>query len=173
LGITGEFDFDTADTRSMGSAVGLELALRRPLTRRLGGFLNYTLSRSTRSHDKLESLSAFDRTHVVNLVLAYDLGRRWRVGGRLFYFSGVPVREPTTEGPRFVGSRRGPDFVRLDLRLEKRWRVGKTGWLAAVAETLNATAGREVVQRSCNTSGCRDAVFGPLILPSLGAEGGF
>jgi hypothetical protein len=173
LGIAGEIDFDTADTRSMGSAVGLELALRRPLTRRLGGFLNYTLSRSTRDRNHLKSLSAFDRTHVANFVLAYDLGRRWRVGGRVFYFSGVPVREPTTEGPRFVGSRRGPDFVRLDLRVEKRWRIGKTGWLAAIAEVLNATEGREVVQRSCNASGCQNAVFGPLTLPSLGVEGGF
>jgi hypothetical protein len=173
LGITGEIDFDTADTRSMGSAVGLELALRRPLTRRLGGFLNYTLSRSTRSRDHLHCLSAFDRTHVANLVLAYDLGQRWRVGGRLYYFSGVPVRVPTTDGPRFVDSRRAPDFWRLDLRVEKRWRVGKAGWVAAVAEVLNTTAGREVVQRSCNASGCRDAVFGPLILPSLGVEGGF
>ena len=173
LGIAGEFDLDNAETRSLGSAVGLELALRRPLTRRLGGFLNYTLSHSTRSHGKIRSLAAFDRTHVVNLALAYDLGRRWRVGGRLFYFSGVPVREPTTEGPRYVGSRRGPDFWRLDLRVEKRWPLGKTGWIAAVAETLNATAGREVVQRNCNASGCRDAVFGPLVLPSLGVEGGF
>ena len=173
LGITGEIDFDTADTRSLGSAVGLELALRRPLTRRLGGFVNYTLSRSTRSRAHLESLSAFDRTHVVNLVLAYDLGRHWRAGGRLYYFSGVPVRVPTNDGPRFDGSRRAPDFVRLDLRVEKRWQVGKTGWIAAVAEVLNTTAGREVVQRSCNTYGCRDAVFGPLVLPSLGVEGGF
>jgi hypothetical protein len=173
LGITGEFDFDTADTRAMGSAVGLELSLRRPLTRRLGGFLNYTLSRTTRSRDTLESLSAFDRTHVANLVLAYDLGRRWRAGGRLFFFSGVPVRVPTTEGPRFDGSRRAPDFWRLDLRLEKRWRIGKTGWFAAIAEVLNATMSPEVVQRSCNASGCRNAAFGPLILPSLGVEGGF
>jgi hypothetical protein len=64
--------------------------------------------------------------------------------------------------------------VRLDLRVEKRWRIGKTGWLAAIAEALNATASREVVQRgSCDANGCQDAVFGPLILPSVGVEGGF
>ncbi|MFC1641139.1 TonB-dependent receptor plug domain-containing protein [Myxococcota bacterium] len=173
VGVSGEYDFETGGIRSLGAAWGVEIGLRRPLTRRVSGFANYTLSRTTRSHGPLKSVAAFDRTHVANAVLVCDLGARWRVGARLFYQSGVPVREPTPAGPRYPGSDRAPGFFRVDLRTEKRWRLGTRGYLAAVAEVLNATAGREVLRRNCNASGCEDASFGPLILPSLGIEAAF
>ncbi|HEU4538556.1 MAG TPA: TonB-dependent receptor, partial [Polyangiaceae bacterium] len=85
LGI-GDRDVDdsslTSPARSLGSSYGLELFVRRRLTSRLGGFLTYTLSRSVRSVGREKFPSSFDRTHVLNLALAYDLGRRWRAGGR-------------------------------------------------------------------------------------------
>lgn len=169
-GNTGGFGVETADVRSISSAVGLEFSLRRSIARRLGGFLNYTLSRSTRSYGSLTSPSAFDRTHVANLAIVYDLGATWRVGSRLYYQSGVPVREPTNDGPRYDASRRAPGFFRVDIRLEKRWRLGPKGQISAVAEMLNATMSREILRRNCNASGCRDDVFGPFFLPSIGVE---
>src|SRR6185436_17264852 len=78
------------DDRSQGSAVGLELMLRRPMTKKLGGFVSYTLSQSLRSIGRSEFPSQFDRTHVANLALGYDLGRRWRAGTRIVFYSGVP-----------------------------------------------------------------------------------
>lgn len=170
IGTTGEFDLETADTRSLGSAQGLEVSLRRPLSRRLGGFLNATLSRSRRSHDTVESLAAYDRMLVANAAVAYELGAQWRVGARIYYQSGVPVREPSTAGPVYDSSRRAPGFFRLDLRGEKRWRLGQRGQIAVVAEVLNSTLSREVLRRNCNPTGCQDAAFGPLVLPSLGVE---
>jgi hypothetical protein len=169
-GNTGAFGVETADVRSISSAIGLEFSLRRPITRHLGGFVNYTWSRTTRSHGFIASPAAFERQHVGNLVLAYDLGARWRAGARLFYESGVPVREPTTDGPRYDASRRAPGFFRIDLRLEKRWRLGARGQISAVAEMLNATMSREVLRRNCNASGCRDDRYGPFFLPSVGVE---
>jgi outer membrane receptor protein involved in Fe transport len=173
VGTNGDFDLFNSDVRSIGSSVGVEVSLRRPLTRRLGGFLNYTLSHTRRSHDLVESVAAFDHTHVGNAVLTYELGSRFRAGARLFYQSGIPVRHVTVNGPVYDGSQRAPGLFRLDLRLEKRWSLFRTGSLAVVAEVLNATLSREVLRRSCNASGCTDSLFGPLFLPSLGVEASY
>jgi hypothetical protein len=172
VGTTGELDVNTYETRALGHAYGVELHLSRPLTRRLGGFVAYTLSRSTRSHGRIESLSAFDRTHVLNLALGYDLGRHWRAGARMTFMSGVPTRRATTEGPIFEGER-AASFLRLDARLEKRWMLGERAWIGLVAEVLNTTASQEVVRRSCNDIRCTESLFGPLVLPSLGLEAAF
>jgi hypothetical protein len=170
VGTTGEFDLNTFDGRTQGNTVGLEVSIERKLTRRLGGFLAYTLSRSTRSHGQIHSVSAFDRTHVANFALSYDFGAGWRAGGRVFAMSGVPTRHPTTEGPTFDGSDRAPGFVRVDARVEKRWMLSQTAYIAVIGEVLNATASQETVSRSCNPVRCTESVFGPLVLPNVAVE---
>lgn len=171
LGTTGEVNVSSmSQARALGSAYGLELMVRRPITNRWGGFIAYTLSRSTRTHDHLRTLSAFDRPHVFSATLSYDLGRRWRVGGRVGAMSGVPTRRGTTEGPSFDGSDRAPAYYRLDARVEKRWMLGNTGWWALVFEVLNATARSEIIRRTCNDRRCRESEFGPVMLPSIGLE---
>jgi hypothetical protein len=163
---------DVADVRATGYAYGAEVMVRRSLTRKLGGILSYTASRSVRSRGNLNSLSAFDRTHVGSLALGYDLGRRWRVGARALFASGVPTRTLTSSGPEFGGDR-APPFVRLDLRVEKRWRLGAHGYWGVTAEVINVTASTEVVGRSCSAVRCTQSAVGPLVLPSIGAEAGF
>lgn len=158
------------DTRSRGHAYGLELMFHRDLTRRLGGFLSYTLSRSQRHTLAGRIAAAFDRTHVLNAALGYDLGHRWRAGGRFVFYTGTP--EVDTVFVR-AGSRL-PAFQRLDVRLEKRWPIGDSGAYAAfVMEVLNTTLGREVVARSCGPDGCEDEAIGPVTIPSLAFEGQF
>ncbi|MCB9581348.1 MAG: TonB family protein [Polyangiaceae bacterium] len=155
------------DTRSLGSAVGVELYLHRRLTKRFGGYLSYTLSRSTRSLGNESFPSAFDRTHVASGALAYDLGRRWRAGSRVVFYTGAPKTSSTgglIRGPRSSSPERDPSFYRIDLRLEKRWYLTKTAWLAFVAEMLNATLHKEVF---------RGTEIGPVSIPSVGLEGGF
>jgi hypothetical protein len=175
LGFSGTIsaDVDDADIRALGTAYGAELMLKRRLTRRLGGLLSYTLSRSVRSHGRVESLSAFDRTHVASAALRYDLGKGWNAGARAFLQSGVPTEELTVDGPKFRGEDRAPAFGRLDLRLEKRWVKNDRVWWSVVAEMLNATASQEIIGRSCNAIRCTNSRVGPLILPSIGAEVGF
>jgi len=78
------------ETRTLGTAYGLELFLKRKLTGRLGGFFSYTLSRSTRSVGRNNFTADFDRTHVINTALAYNLGRNWRAGTRVTFYTGLP-----------------------------------------------------------------------------------
>jgi hypothetical protein len=158
-------------TRALGSTRGLEVLVRRPLTRRLGGYVAYTLSRSERSLGRAEGPSSFDRTHVFNTALAYDLGRRWRAGARLSFYTGVPADvaylEVARHPPRTV------PFLRLDWRLEKRWRIGSEGgFLSLVFEALNTMLAEEMINKSCNAYRCREETIGPITLPSIGVEAG-
>jgi TonB family protein len=158
------------EQRSLGSAIGGELYIKRKLTRRFGGYISYTISRSTRSVAREHFLSAFDRPHVANVAVAYDLGRLWRAGTRFTIYSGTPVVPPGGNGlippPRSLSPDRDPLFYRLDLRLEKRWNLNaaKTTWLSFVAEILNATLHTEVLQGQ---------TIGPVTIPSIGVEGAF
>jgi hypothetical protein len=173
--IGGQRDFTLdrtiLDRRSTITAAGLEVSITRPLTRKLGGFLSYTLSRSEQSSGRRRSVSGFDRPHVVQGALSYDFGAGFRAGTRAIVYSGVP--ELNLEGsPHFTTDRRGAPYFRLDLRIEKRWRVGETGWWSVVGELLNATSTREVIRLDCG-SVCVERFAGPVILPSVGVEAGF
>ena len=162
------FDAALNDLRSRGSAYGFELFLRKRLTKTIGGFFTYTLSRSTRTIRGLTFPSTFDRTHVANLAATYDLGRHWRVGGRLVFYTGAPKVNQShglLAPPPTLSPDREPAFYRIDVRLEKRWEYGETGssWLSFVFEMLNATFHKETV-------GGQE--IGPVTIPSIGIEGG-
>jgi TonB family protein len=167
LGVEQSGDDVLQEPRSLGSAVGVEVYVRRRLTRRVAGFLAYTLSRSMRSVGRDHFPSAFDRTHVLGAALAFDLGAGWRTGARLMLYTGAP-QIPSSSGllppPRDPSPPRDPLFYRLDLRIEKRWVLSPTTWLALVAEMMNATLRKEVVQGES---------IGPVSIPSIGLEASF
>ena len=164
-------DRTALDRRATVSATGLELQLTRSVTNRLGGFVSYTLSRSEESSGAQKSPSGFDRTHVVQAALSYEVGPGFRVGARTVVYSGVP--ELNLEGsPHFTTNRRGSPFFRLDLRAEKRFHLGRSGYWGLIGEILNATSTREVVRLDCGEV-CRERTAGPVILPSVGVEAGF
>jgi TonB family protein len=161
--------------RSLGSGVGMEIYLRRKLTERLGGFVAYTLSRSTR-HVGRESFAAqFDRTHVLQAALSWDIGRGLRVGSRVVFYTGTPI-EPfyVASNLAAAGMHRLPPFFRLDARAEKRWTLGARGWISLVIEVQNATLSKEPNGVQCNSglASCEVGYLGPITLPSLGVEGG-
>lgn len=156
------------EVRTRGEAIGLELFLKRKLTSRIGGFLSYTLSRSTRTYEGRSYIATFDRTHVLNTALAFDLGKNWRAGTRFTFYTGLPkAPDPTDDATRLQ------PFYRVDLRLEKRWQLGKTWWMSAVAEWLNATLSKEAIATTCTLAGCQAQLIGPVTIPSIGVEGGF
>ncbi len=197
------------NARTRGRAYGGELMLRRAVTERLTGFLSYTLSRSTRltrgavglpSEDfdaSTQIRSAlftvpgeFDRTHVLNAALAYDLGRGWRAGTRFVFYTGRPysIDFGGYKLPPYNGYRM-PDFFRFDVRLEKRWKT-KRGHVSFIAEWMNATLTKEALTMNCHTNyetddrfgskvgtqvpvRCTPDYFGPVTLPSIGVEGTF
>jgi hypothetical protein len=171
--------------RMLGSARGLELQLERPLSHRIGGFFAYTLSRSERVFRRERFAAAFDRTHVVQSALSWNLGKGWRAGTRMVFYTGFPAPERQPSGlepidepslPRATNEEtpRTLPFFRVDLRLEKRWRILDRGFVALVFEVLNATARREVIDVECTTGRpCQPVYFGPVTIPSIGVEGGF
>lgn len=170
-GADSEGSQTTANTfavRTRGQAYGLELFVKKKLTSRIGGFLSYTLSRSTRTYEGRTYIATFDRTHVLNAALAFDLGRNWRAGTRFNFYTGLP--KAPTEGD---DSTRLTPFYRVDLRLEKRWNLGGAKWISFVAEWMNVTLNKEAISTTCTLRGCESRLIGPVTIPSLGAEGGF
>jgi hypothetical protein len=154
------------------SSYGLEVMLRRSLTRRLGGFLAYTLSRSVHARGAVQSVTGFDRPHVLQAALSYDLGGNFRVGARMVAYSGIPALLVGRDPPRFSDRIRGPAFFRVDARVEKRWPLGRQGYWGLVGEVLNATATQEVLRIECGQV-CKSQRVGPVVLPSVGVEVGY
>jgi len=159
------------NTRALGTAVGLEVYVRRKLTEKLGGYVSYTLSRSSRSLSSSSGPARFDRTHVLNGALSWEVGRGWRLGSRLVFYTGLPV-EPATA--KIWGKDRLDPFFRIDARIEKQWKIGKRGSLSFVVEWLNATLSEEPTGVSCDEQGtCTQTMIGPVTVPSIGVEGSF
>ena len=135
---TRTFDLTTFDpqqllnNRSSGKAEGLEVEIRRSLTHRLGGFIAYTLSRNTRVNNGYWSLSGYDRPHVLQGALGYDLGRHWRAGARLIAYSGLPARQqlqPNSSVFIYDGNRRAAAFYRVERATGETLAVQRQGLL--------------------------------------------
>ena len=163
---------DEKDFRATGHAYGAELMVRRSLSRRVGGFISYTLSRSTRSDGNLQGPANSDRTHVLNVALSGDLGRNWRLGGRWLFYSGIPTQVAYLEAAQ--APPRTPPFWRFDFKLQKRWYLKRPdAWWGLALEVLNTTLNKETVNGNCNAFSCKYETIGPVTIPSLGAEGAF
>jgi len=176
---------DALNADLTGRSYGAEFFLRRNFSERLGGFVSYTLSRTTYTHIRETYQAEFDRPHVLSLVLGYDLGRGFRLGARSLFESGrrYAVACPTPDcgpgdpqAPRpFVSMGRTHSFFRLDFRFEKRWQLAAGRWISGTFEWFNATLSTEA------DSVDWDPVHGGLIttdrsaltLPSIGVEMGF
>lgn len=163
-------DADQLLGRVSGHAYGLEFFYKRPLFRHVGALLSYTLSRSTRSYGRIHTLASIDRTHVVSGTVVGNPSPTWQLSARTTFHSGLPTRRASNDGPRFDGSDRTAPFLRVDLRAERRFRLGQSTSLSVVAELLNATFSHEVTERSCNPTGCTEAGVGPIVVPNLGVE---
>ena len=158
--------------RTDGQAYGLELMVRRSLSRRLGGFLSYTLSRSRRFSGRVSGPATTDRTHVLNVAASYDLGRNWRLGGRVMFYTGVPAEVAYLEAARHPP--RTPAFWRLDFKLEKRWYIKRPDrWWGLNIEVLNTTLNKESLTGSCNAYDCVYEEIGPVTVPSIAFEGAY
>jgi hypothetical protein len=169
------------------------VSIRRPLSESVSGWVSYTLSRSVREAHFLRLdgstvtatvPSDLDRTHVLNVILAFDLGRNWRAGNRFVFYTGAPYSELMGNLPSPpYNSRRDPAFFRADLRLEKRWLFAAGRSVAFVFEGQNVTLSKEanVLGMDCrgegtpteSTTECERGMVGPITLPSIGVEAFF
>jgi len=179
---TGQVDKIDTSMRARGRTFGAELLVRRSFSQRIGGLLSYTLSKSWRTFDGVRVPAAFDRRHVLQAALAFNLGRNWRSSIRGVVYSGIPSHADTVVSA--VGNvdvrlnaeylPRTPAYWRLDLRLQKRWLVGNRGahW-ALTFEVLNTTLNREAVSQFCSPESCRASRIGPITIPSIGVEAAY
>lgn len=172
-----------------GRAFGMEVLLRRSFAERFTMWISYTLSQSTRqarmpgdTAPTVWILSEYDRTHVGSAVASYDFGRGWKLGARVFAYSGRPYTPSFHGGPSLpYDTARLPPFWRLDARLEKTWlfRSGRER-ITVVLEGINVTLNQEAVDAHCDVSqvgkpgqsSCIDTI-GPITIPSIGVEGAF
>lgn len=121
-------------SEAVGDTIGMELMIKREVSRNLYGWLSYTLSRSRRQRGPDSALTAsfFDQRHVLNAVASYKLDSGWEIGSRFRLATGVP--ETPIVGSTFdvdgngyrpvrgeAFSTRVKTFHQLDLRVEKTW----------------------------------------------------
>jgi hypothetical protein len=142
------------------------------LTKRVGGYVAYTLSWATRQSEREQSPSGYDRRHVVQGALALELWWRVRASARGLYYSGFPALEIGDSGALPSKTIRAPGFVRLDWRVERPFRITERFELSVVAEMLNATGAKEALRYECGGR-CELVTAGPIVLPSIGVEATF
>ena len=170
------------DNSGRGRIYGLEVAGRWQPGGRLSGFLSYTLSRSERLDQGRWRLFDYDQTHILTVAGTYQLGRGWEVGGTFRLVTGNP-ETPVVAGiydgdidsyrPVYgeVNSARNPMFHRLDLRVEKQFRLAGLR-MAGYLDLQNAynRRNREGTAYNFDYSERADTPGLPL-LPSLGIKG--
>lgn len=174
LGQAREFRLDAGSLDESHDllARGLELRLGRPLTRRVGGFVSYTLSWATRAADGERTYSGYDRRHVLQGALALEVWWKVRASARGLYYSGFPALEIGDGGALPSRTRRAPGYVRFDWRVERPVRISESFELSVVAEMLNATGAKEALRYECGGR-CELTTAGPIVLPSIGLEATF
>jgi hypothetical protein len=139
----GIFGYIDATSRSPSErAYGLELLLDRSLGDRVSGMVGYTLLRAEATEREYDLVfpgakqvpSSFDQRHNLVALLVAELPRGFRVGARFRLASGNPeapvIGTQITQGdsefhyrPIYgaLGSRYGPLFHQLDMRIDKTW----------------------------------------------------
>ena len=99
------------------------------------------------------------------------------------FFTGTPYSNMAGNVPiPPYNDQRTPPFYRVDVRLEKRWSLGRERSLAFVAEVQNVTLSKEARAYDCfdieigsapPSMTCSVRELGPITLPSLGVEASF
>lgn len=83
-----------------GRAYGLELYIKKAKGK-LNGWVSYTLSKTERKVIGISNndwfLSKYDRTHNVNVVMIYDLNKRFSFSANFIYQTGTPATFPTAK----------------------------------------------------------------------------
>ena len=165
-----------------GRVYGLELIARRNVGR-WTGWVAYTYARSFRTNPvrgDVERPYVLDQPHALTLVGSIALGGRWRLGGRLRYTTGNPLTPVAgafqeddgdwvaVDGP--ILSERLPDFVQLDVRLDRTWRRpwGKLELYIDLQNVVNRANPEGVTYNEDYSR--RSYTTGLPIFPSIGLE---
>jgi TonB family protein len=134
-----------------GRAYGQQILLREELSKRLFGWLSYSIVRSERRAGPNAQYRAFDydQTHVLTALVSYDIGAGFELGARVRYATGFPrtqvidafydARRDTFQ-PVFgrQNAIRIPAFFQVDARVAKHFDIAKTT-LDVYLEVQNVT----------------------------------
>ncbi len=167
-----------------GRGYGAELLLRHALTKNFFGWISYSLSRTERDYAEGTKWgrAPFDQPHNLIVVASYKLPYDFIAGVRFRYVSGalttpyVGAIQDANTGfyfplPGEFFSRRLPDFLQLDVRLDKRF-VYKDWMLAVYLDVQNATNRGNVEAVVYSFDYTHQAYLTGLpILPVLGVRG--
>lgn len=170
-----------------GRAYGVEFQIKKTKGDFTGWF-NYTLSRALRTFKDIDGGTEFsarqDRIHDLNLVLTYNINKKFVVSTSFVYYTGDAVTFPSAlyemdgyEVP-YVGNRNGnrlPDYHRLDLGLtwylkdKKNYKHNLSFSIYNVYNRENAFAVRFIDDFEDNMTGQTQAVQTALfkIIPSI------
>lgn len=139
-----------------GDAYGIEFSLEKkyssPKTK-LTGWVNFSISKTTRVRDGLEKPFRFDQPIIANVVLNYKVNNWFDIGARWSYATNFPYTKPIGVTPRIVNdslvinpltnqvifnldnggddnkyNERRPDYHRLDVRLTAYATFWKADW---------------------------------------------
>ena len=124
--------------------------VRHEPTRRLFGWLSYTLLRSERrdAPDEAWYLFSLDQTHILSVVAGVTLPRGWEIGLRFQLTSGRPYT-PFVDAiyqadcdsyqpvPGELNTSRAPLFHQLDLRVDKTWVIRRVVRIALYLDIQN------------------------------------
>jgi hypothetical protein len=169
----------------VGASYGGQLLVRLRGWRGLSGWVSYTIGRSERQDHPTGATRLFDydQTHVLAAVASYGW-KRWTFGARFRYATGMP-RTPVVGayydarhdrydplfGPQ--NSSRLPDFYQLDLRVDRRFELGRaTLDLSLDVENVTYHQNAEEIVYSEDYSR-RGYITGLPTLAILGARVGF
>lgn len=167
-----------------GDAQGFELYVKRDLTRRVSGFVSYTLGFANAvARDGTRFTPQSDVRHLANAVVHFNLGSGFALGMRLHYRSGKMAVNTLFDAPnnRFERvEQRLPGFFRADLRGSYTWNVS-FGRMEASIGVQNITASSEATHRDCIVDPLGDSMGGTqvpivctvdyqraILLPNLG-----
>jgi hypothetical protein len=147
--------------------------------------LNYTISQSRRWNSSVGMYaSAYDQTHVLSVLGSKELGRNWKLSGRFRFVTGNPITP--VDSALFdsdndvylpirgsVYSQRLPNFMQLDLRLDKKW-IFDSWILSFYLDVQNITNQKntEQIQYAYDFSSST-GVAGLPVIPTLGLKGEF
>ena len=165
----------------VGRSYGAQILFRKDLSSRLFGWLSYSILRSERRDHPGDRwrLFDYDQTHVLTALASYQIGKGFEAGARFRVATGFP-RTPVdgayydsrtdTYKPLFgvQNSTRIPTFAELDLRVSKRFQIGRTE-LEAYLDVQNVTNRQNPEEIVYTRDYAKQSyITGLPILPSLG-----
>ena len=133
-----------AVSKGTGTVRGFDLSLQKKLSGNgIYGILNYSYMDSKfKALEGGEVPGAFDQTHQLNLTIGYQVADDWLLGLKYKFATGKPytpydVAASTAAGRgvyemELYNSERTPDYMRVDLRVDKRFSLSSFGLVAYI-----------------------------------------